>query len=300
MEEQLESSWSKLLDKLSGWIDTLILNLPNFLIAIIVFITSFWLARYLQSYVNKLLKKFIKQPSIRSLISKVLSITLIVLGLLLALAVLNLDGTIKSLLAGAGVAGLAISLALQGTLSNTFSGIFIALKDELKVGDWVETNGYLGHVVEIGLRNTKVKESDNNIVVIPNKMILENPFKNYGLTQRIRATITCGVAYDSDLAFVKKVATDTIASIYKPNQGEEVEFYYTDFGDSSIDFSLRFWVSAQENLTALQVKSEAIMAVKKAFDDNGINIPFPIRTLYQQNQSSNSKNKENNENNDKI
>ena len=283
MEKQLESSFSKLLDKLSGWLDSLILNLPNFLIALLVFVISYWISRNLQGLTNKYLKRIIRQPAIRSLVANVVSILTIVLGLILALSILNLDGTIKSLLAGAGVAGLAISLALQGTLSNTFSGLFIAIKDELNIGDWIETNGFSGKVMEIDLRNTKIKEADNNIVVLPNKLILENPFKNYGLTERIRTTITCGVDYDSDLTKVKKIATESIKSIYPPSEGESIEFYFTDFGGSSIDFLLRFWVDAKENLTALEVKSNAILKINETFNSNGINIPFPIRTIINKN-----------------
>lgn len=284
MEEQLNSSWSKLLDKLSGWVDALILNLPNFLIALMVFIFCYWLARNLQGWANKYLKKIIKQPSIRGLLANVVSILTIIMGIILALSILNLDGTLKSLLAGAGIAGLAISLALQGTLSNTFSGLFIAIKDELNIGDYVETNGYSGKIVEIDLRNTKIKEADNNIVVVPNKMILDNPFKNYGLTTRIRTTITCGVGYESDLTEVKEIAVKAIEDIFPPNNGEQIEFYYTDFGGSSIDFLLRFWVDAKEKLTSLEVKSAAIMKIKEEFDKHEINIPFPIRTIITKNE----------------
>jgi len=279
MEEQLNSSWSHLLEKLSGWLDSVIVNLPNLLIALLVFVFAYWLSGNLQGWTNKSLRKVIRQPSIRSLVANVVSIMTIIIGLILALSILNLEGTLKSLLAGAGVAGLAISLALQGTLSNTFSGLFIAIKDEINIGDWIETNGFSGKVVEIDLRNTKVKESDNNIVVVPNKLILDKPFKNYGLTKRIRTNITCGVGYESDLDTVKRIAIEAITELYPTNKGEKVEFYYTDFGGSSIDFLLRFWVDAQESLTDLEVKSSAIMKIKKTFDENNINIPFPIRTI---------------------
>ena len=286
MEEQLNTSWTNLVEKLTGWLDVLILNLPNFLIALLVFILANWLSRNLHGWTNKYLKKIIRQPSIRGLVANVVSILTIILGLLLALSILNLDGTLQSLLAGAGVAGLAISLALQGTLSNTFSGLFIAIKDEINVGDYIETNDYSGKVVEIDLRNTKIKESDNNIVVLPNKLILDNPFKNFGLTQRIRTTISCGVGYESDLKKVEKIATEAIKELYPPNMGEKIEFYYTEFGDSSINFLLRFWVNAKENLTSLEVKSEAIIKIKSTFDEHNINIPFPIRTLINESEKT--------------
>ncbi|MGB0882533.1 MAG: mechanosensitive ion channel family protein, partial [Vicingaceae bacterium] len=275
MKDKIDSSWSKLLSKLSGWLDALILNLPNILLALLVFTFCYWISRRLLHWSNKYFKKVIKQPSIRGLVANVISIITIILGLILALSILNLEGALKSMLAGAGVAGLAVSLALQGTLSNTFSGLFIAIKDEINIGDWIETNGISGEVINIDLRNTKVKEADNNIVVLPNKLIIENPFKNYGLTTRIRTTITCGVSYNSNLEQVKKLATEAIKEIYPPNTNEEIEFYYTDFGDSSIDFLLRFWVDAQEDLIALEVKSKAIMKIKSTFDQHNIEIPFP-------------------------
>lgn len=272
-----------MVDKLTGWSESFVLILPNLIIAIVVLFVFYWLSQYLQKWLDKGLKSMFKQPSIRNLVVKFIAILILFLGLLLALAVMNLDGTLKSLFAGAGIAGLAISLALQGTLANTFSGIFIAVKDEVKVGDWIETLDYAGKVVAVDLRTTKVKESDNNIVVIPNKMLIENPFKNYGLTTRIRCNITCGVGYESDLDKVRSLAVEAIETKYPTKKEEQVEFYFTDFGDSSIDFLMRFWVDGQESVTALQVKSEAIMAIKKQFDKNGINIPFPIRTIIQKN-----------------
>ena len=277
----MESSWNKMISRILNWVDSAILNLPNLLIAIIIFIVSFWLSKNLQSWSNKALKRVIKQASIRGLISNVLSIIIISFGLFLALGVLNLDEVLRSLLAGAGVAGLAIGLALQGTLANTFSGIFLAIKDVLNVGDWVETNGFAGRVIEIDLRNTKIKEADNNIVVIPNKLVLDSPFKNYGLTTRIRTNIECGVAYDSNLREVKKIGLDTIKKLFPPNNNEKIEFHYLNFGGSSIDFQIRFWVDATANLTSVEAKSEAIISLKEAFDKNNIDIPYPTRTVYQ-------------------
>ncbi|MGB1206449.1 MAG: mechanosensitive ion channel family protein [Chitinophagales bacterium] len=282
MEEQNISAWQNMLDRLSNWIDLAILNLPNVLIAIIIFIITYWLSRNLQNWSDKALKKIIKQASVRGLISNIASIIVIALGLFLALGVLNLDQVLKSLLAGAGVAGLAVGLALQGTLSNTFSGIFLAVNDILNVGDWIETNGFAGRVIEIDLRNTKIKEADNNIVIVPNKLVLDNPFKNYGLTQRLRTSISCGVSYDSDLKMVRRIAVETIKKMYPPINNEKIEFHYLNFGGSSIDFQLRFWVNATANLTATEAKSEAIIAIKEAFDKHEIDIPYPIRTIYTQ------------------
>ncbi|GAA4846503.1 mechanosensitive ion channel family protein [Algivirga pacifica] len=284
IHSQLESSWNKLIDQLSDWLDAIVLGLPNFVFAILIFIISLWLSRTVEVWSERALKQFMRQTSLRQLMAKGLAIAVIGLGLLLALGILNLDKVLKSLLAGAGVAGLAVGLALQGTLSNTFSGIFLSIKDIVSIGDWIETNGYVGKVIEIDLLNTKINETDNNVVVIPNKMVLENPMKNYGLTPRVRVTVTCGVAYDSDLKRVKELVLKVVKDIFDVEVGEKVEFHYLAFGGSSIDFHVRFWINATANGEILQAKSDAIMAIKAAFDKEGIEIPFPIRTVYMKNE----------------
>lgn len=280
MTESVKTSWDKITDKLSGWVEDIILNLPNFILAALIFIFAYWLSRRVKKLVSKVLRNAIRQTSVRDLIANFASIVVLGIGFLMALNVLNLNEVLTSLLAGAGVAGLAIGLALQGTLANTFSGIFLAVRDVISVGDWVDTNGYSGEVVGIDLRNTQIKEGDNNIVVIPNQMILDNPFKNYGLTKRIRTTIDCGVGYESDLDKVKEVAIEAMKELFPPEPNENIEFHYLAFGGSSIDFQLRFWVNSQQALTAFEAKSKAIIALKKAFDAHDINIPFPIRTVF--------------------
>lgn len=278
MEEQLSTSLESLVEKLVGWFDLFITNIPNLILACLIFGVAYFLSQKVSSWVDKVIRKRIKQSSIRSLIANIVSIVMIAIGISLALGVLNLDKALTSILAGAGVAGLAVGLALQGTIANTFSGIFLAIKDIMNVGDFIETNGYSGKVEAITLRYVKVREADNNIVVIPNKTVVDNPFKNYGLTSRIRTTVKCGVGYESDLRFVKKVAKEEIGKAF-PQEDKEIEFQYLEFGDSSINFQLRFWVDATANLTTLEAKSEAIILLKERFDKEEINIPYPIRTL---------------------
>jgi small conductance mechanosensitive channel len=214
------------------------------------------------------------------------SIVIIALGFLLALGILNLDTALKSALAGAGVAGLAIGLALQGTLSDTFSGVMLAVRQVINVGDYIKTNDYEGFVEKIELRNTWIRESDNNMVVIPNKDVLEKPFKNYGLTETIRVSVECGVAYSSDLDHVMEVADHSIQKKF-PQESGQIEFYYTGFGNSAIEFKIRFWVAAIKNRTILSTHSDAIRLLKKGFDEAGITIPFPIRTLLMHPESKN-------------
>jgi len=242
MEDQLKSSWQNMLDRLADWLNVIITNLPNLILAVIVFTIAYWLSQNLRHWLEKPMRRVIRQASIRALVANIASTVIIAFGLFLALGILNLDTVLQSLLAGAGVAGLAIGLALQGTLSNTFSGVFLAVKDIINVGDYIETNGYSGKVEEITLRSTKIREADNNIVIIPNKTVLENPFKNYGLTRRVRVSVACGVSYDSDLEKVQRIAIASIEKEFPQQNNEQIEFHYLAFGGSSIDFQVRFWL----------------------------------------------------------
>lgn len=277
--ENTGNGFNKLIEQLESWWDLAILNLPNFVLAVLVFAVAYSLAKSSQKWVNIFLKNFVVQKAVRSLFAKILSTLIIAFGLFIALGVLNLDGVITSLLAGAGVVGLIIGLALQGPLANTFSGIFLAFEDVINVGDFIETNGYSGTVLQINLKSTKLKEVDNNIVVIPNKLVLESAFKNYSLTEKIRITIKCRVAYNSDLSEVKLITIKSIEELFPPLPGEKVEFQYLDLGNGAINFQCRFWIDAKAKIGALEAKSKAIITLKTAFDKHQIEIPFPTISL---------------------
>ena len=286
LSEQLTESYDHVTDKLAHWVDLVVINLPNLLVAILVFTIAYFLSGFIRKYSDRILKKYVDQASLRNLISTLASVVVIAGGLFIALGVLNLDTVLKSMLAGAGVAGLAIGLALQSSLSNTFSGVYLSVQDIINIGDWVETNGYSGTVHEVNLRNTVIREPDNNLVMIPNKMVVENPFKNYGLTDQIRVILTCGVGYDSDLQFVEDVTKKAIKENCHKDADKEIEFHYLEFGDSSINFQVRFWIDAQAKMTMLEARSEAVKVIKKAFDENSIDIPFPIRTINIKNEKN--------------
>ncbi|MFC4636102.1 mechanosensitive ion channel family protein [Dokdonia ponticola] len=268
------------IDKVRGWGDALIKALPNIILAIIVIVISYFLSRIVYNVVLRLVNKRVPKITIARLIARTSAIIVISLGLFITLNVLNLSGTLKTILSAAGISGLVIGLALQGTLSNTLSGIILSFRKNIKIGNWIETNGYQGEVMDINTNYFVLKEADNNIVILPNKSILENSFKNYSLTTKIRVTVTCGVSYNSDLEMVEKLTTETINQHFNQESIDtEMEFYYTDFGDSSINFMVRFWIDGTSGVPKLKAKSKAIIEIKKAFAKADIDIPFPIRTL---------------------
>ncbi|WP_179319888.1 mechanosensitive ion channel family protein [Winogradskyella helgolandensis] len=280
MKEQFNTAFGNLTDKLIGWFNTIIESIPNLILAILVMVAAYFSAKYVSRLVVKIVDKRVKQDSIKSAIARVTAVVVVALGLFIALGVLNLGKALTSLLAGAGVVGLAIGLALQGTLANTFAGLILSFRKKIQIGHWVETTGFSGEVMDINLKDFTLKEADNNIVIIPNKTILDNPLKNYSLTTKMRIFIECGVGYESDLEKVKQLTKDVIANNFEQvKSAEDVEFYYTEFGDSSINYLCRFWIDAESMLEKLRAKTTAIIEIKKAYDKEGINIPFPIRTL---------------------
>ena len=280
MQTQMETAITTLTEKLQSWLELFVSNIPNLVVAILVMTAAYFIAKYVNKWVYKLASKRFNQKSISGLIAKVSAVVVVLGALFLTLAILNLSQALTSVLTGAGITGLVIGLALQGTLANTFAGIVLSLREKIQVGNWVETNGYAGEVVDINLKDFTLKEADNNIVIIPNKTILESPLKNYSLTTKMRVVIECGVGYESDLELVEKITKETISKAFEQVSGtEEVEFYYTEFGASSINYMCRFWIDAESMLEKLKAKTKAIIEIKKAYDQEGINIPFPIRTL---------------------
>lgn len=277
---ELKGAWKKMTERLIDWLNDLIVSLPNIIIAFLVFLIVIFLSKYLSRLMLRLLKSSSLQTSMKHLISKLVSVLVVLFGMFLVLGILDLSKTLNTILAGAGVAGLAIGLALQGALSNTYSGIVLSYIDQVKFGDWIISNGYEGEVVDINLRTVTVRQRDNNLVYLPNKLVLENPIKNFSSTEHSRVIVECGVAYSSDLIFVQNLVKQTLSRTFTYlNPEEEVVFLYKEFGDSSINFEARFWIDSKSAFQLAKAKSEAIIAIKTAFDKNNITIPFPIRTL---------------------
>lgn len=267
------------MDKLNGWWEAILLKLPNVAIAIVVLICSFLLARFLGNLLLKILRQRMQNQSVRRLLAKALKIIIVLGGFFIALGVLNLDKALTSILAGAGVVALAIGLALQSTLSNTFSGVMLSFLPRLQIGDYVETNDHGGYIHEISMRNLVLKRPDGQFVVMPNSKFIEEPFINYSLIDRGRITVSCGVAYGTELHSVKKMVMEKVKEAFPQKDNEKIEFYYTKFNDSSIDFILRFWIDFVKKGQMYAAQDKAILLINDLFNENNIEIPFPIRTL---------------------
>jgi small conductance mechanosensitive channel len=275
----VKDSISNLWDKLDGWLDAIILKLPNFAVAIVVMVIFYIIARLIKKFSRKVLFKKMGDESIKQILSKLIYTIVLLIGFFVALGVLQLDKVLTSILAGAGVMGLAIGFALQGTLSNTVSGFMLSFQPKVRIGDFIEAQGKSGYVEEIDLRAVSIRQTDNDYVVIPNKIFIDSPFTNYSWTERARVSVSCGVGYESDLQEVEDLVLKIMRANFEQQDNEGVEFFFTEFGDSSINFITRFWIASTKPKPKLEAQHKAIKLIKKHFDEAGINIPFPIRTL---------------------
>lgn len=280
MFSQFSDSIKKLYSKLSGWVDEIVLALPNILLAVLFLSVSIFLAKYLKKIATKALFKATGNETVVGVLSNMIVAGFMIISMFIVLNILNLSDAVTALLGTAGVIGLAVGLALQDPLMNLFSGVLMSVKDFYQIGDLIETNGFFGKIEQITLRSTIIALPDGQEVVIPNKDVLQNPLTSFSHRGRRRIDVECGVSYGDDLEKVKKVAIEAIETCeMNINETKPVELFFTSFGDSSINFTLRFWKNVTAQADYLAAKSAAIIALKKAFDKNDISIPFPITTL---------------------
>ena len=212
------------------------------------------------------------------LVAQLVRFGVMVAGLFAALGIMQLDGTVKSLLAGVGVIGLALGFAFQDIAANFVSGVMLAFKRQFDRGDLIEVAGFFGIVEDVNLRVTIGRTFQGQRVIIPNKEIFNSKITNFYANDERRVDLEVGVSYGDDLEKAKSIALEAVSGVEERDGDRDPDLYYTGFGASSIDFVVRFWIKPRQK-NFLAARSNAIIAIKKAFDSNDITIPFPIRTL---------------------
>jgi len=276
---KIKDAISKLVDKLESWLDNLITMLPNFVVAVLLLFLVFFLARFLRNLIKRPLSRMIGNPTITNIISSMVHLAIILTGFFIALDILDLDKAVTSLLAGVGIAGLAFGFAFKEAASNFISGIYMAIKSPINEGDLISYEEDYGIIKSIGLRATKLTTLQGQVVVIPNRLLMENRFTHYSINKERRIDLSVGISYGDDLEKAEKITIEAIQSIGYLKEGKTVDLYYTAFGSSSIDFVVRYWVNFNKETDYLRAVSDGIKTIKKAYDEHDITITFPIRTL---------------------
>ena len=202
------------------------------------------------------------------------------LGFLMALSVLNIP--ISPILAGLGIGGLAVALAVQPTLANFFAGTYVVTEGELNVGDYIELQGGpSGYVVEVGWRSTKIRSMYNNLVIIPNSQMANSIVTNYYSPEpSMNVLVYCGVSYDSDLNVVENVVREASQTLVNESEyavDGEPWFGFDEFGDSNISFWV--FVQAKDRLGSFYLTSDLVKVIHSRLTAEGIEINYPVRKL---------------------
>lgn len=273
---------SKIVDpiavKVDRWTVEAFRLLPNLLIAVVILVVFRMLSRLGGRFVERVLGRASQNVALVGLVSTITRIAIIATGVFFALGVLGLDKTVTSLLAGAGVLALALGFAFQDLTTNFISGAFIAIQRPIQVGDVIETNGYTGKVLSIGLRSVKLDNFEGQQVELPSKDIFQKPIVNFTHSGERRVRMEGSIGYKDDLALVESLALGEIRKLEFLDPLKAVELNFTRFTEKSIDFEVLFWIR-QDKTGPGPAKSAAMKVVKRVFDENNISFPTPARPL---------------------
>ncbi|GGL56864.1 mechanosensitive ion channel family protein [Wenxinia marina] len=248
----------------------------NLVAAILILIAGFILASWIKNRIQGLAEKHARlDQTLFDFLGNVARYVVIGFAFLFVLNTFGVQTT--SLIAVIGAAGLAIGLALQGTLSNVAAGIMIIFFRPFKLGDFVDLNGKLGTVKSINLNFTELASIGNVQIIVPNAEIWGNTMQNYSAYPLRRAEWTFGVGYGANLAEAERVIRETIMADERSLAEPEPFLQVNELNASSVDFLCRVWVPSAD---FFQYQADMKRKVKEALDANGVPIPFPTRTLH--------------------
>ena len=259
-----------------GELPTQILGLAgNALLALLIFFIGKWIARRLVDVGKRVALERGMEKTVAGFLSNIAYVALLVVVIIAAMAQLGIP--IASFLAILGAAGLAIGLALQGSLSNFASGVLLVTFQPCKIGDYIEAGGASGTVTDITVFSTTLITPDQRTITVPNSSVLSGPIVNYSTSPSRRLDLAIGISYDADIASVKTLLRDVVEADERVLKAHPVQIGITDLADSSMLFTVRPWVSSGD---FLQLKFDLHEKIKNALDSAGISIPYPQMDIH--------------------
>jgi len=245
---------------------------PKLLVALLILVAGVYVGRWLGRATDKMLIRLGLDETVRLLLVRI--VRMLVLGLFLIMALQNLGVELLPLIAGLGVAGAGIALAMQGVLGNLAAGLTIVFTRPFRVGEYVSIAEEEGLVEEIRLFNTVLSHPDRSRVVIPNRKIVGEILHNYGTLRQLN--ITVGVAYDTDIRHALATVREILDKHGRILSDPEPVIRVLALSDSSVNIGIRPWVAAPDYMAA---SSEITQSVLETFRERGIVIPFPQREV---------------------
>lgn len=247
--------------------------------ALILILFIWIIARVARFVVRRVAKRARMRTALVDLASMLTYAGIWLIGLLVVATVLFPSVTPGKMLTALGLGSVAIGFAFKDILENFFAGILILLREPFKIGDHIECEGAEGAVEQITIRDTHIRRTDGQLVVVPNADLFQNPVTVRTDREFRRTSIICGVAYGEDVDEARAVIEKAVTAVDMVRDDvREVQVFAKEFGASSIDFEITWWTGSRP-VDIRASRDQVVAAVKRALDDNGIEIPFPYRTL---------------------
>ncbi|MGI0105559.1 mechanosensitive ion channel family protein [Salinimicrobium sp. WS361] len=266
------------------YLENFIAFLPDLLGALLWLVIGWWLIKIVIGYLKRFFQKSNHDPALVKFLLNLANGILLVLLIISVVGMLGIETT--SFIAILGAAGLAIGLALQGSLSNFAGGVLILLLKPFRLGDWIEVNGISGSVKDISMFYTKLNTFGNQLAIIPNGELSNENIINYSAEDKRRDAITIGISYDSNIKLAKDVLMDLLKEQEDILEDPAPAVVVTELADSAVNLSVRFWA---KNDVFWDRHWYTIEEAKTRLEAAGISIPFPQRDVHFFNHSKEEK-----------
>tara|TARA_B100001063_G_C16773626_1_gene563400 strand:- start:2572 stop:3420 length:849 start_codon:yes stop_codon:yes gene_type:complete len=282
----LEDKVKEVSDKFSAYIPDNIVEIlagyaMSILMALVVFLVGKWIVRRITNLLVSVLRKINgMDETLVKFLENIVYYILMIVVILAALSELGIETT--SFMAILGAAGLAIGLALQGSLGNFASGVMIILFKPFKVGDVVTAAGVTGSVQEVSIFNTIMITPDNQKIIVPNSAITNDSITNINANPTRRVDLVVGIGYDDDIKKAKNVLNSIVEADERVLKEKGITVAVSELADSSVNFVVRAWVNTPDYWA---VKFDLTETIKITFDNEGISIPYPQQDVHHHNQA---------------
>jgi small conductance mechanosensitive channel len=275
----IDKFWGLIEEKLQIWLEELIMHIPNLVVAFLIVFLFSLTARFFGNIIGNVLRKGLDSKQIADLLTSIFKVSILIAGIFIALDFIGLKGTVTSLLAGAGIVGLAIGFAFQDMTENLIAGIAMGIRKPFQVGDVIRADNVFGTVKTINLRNTLVETFFGQLEIVPNKILFRNILTNFSVNRIRCIEIPVGISYADDPEEAAEVIVEQLNQCDFVIKKEETAVYAEGFGDSSINLLVWFWIDYPGETGFMQARHQAVAEINKALSKANILIPFPIRTL---------------------